>query len=98
VQIQDQGGKPIQEVTVTLTSDEVTELLVGTSQIDDGSRDHAFLRDHDGTVLAVYRDDTTAGPLKTGTDWWVGPILLLAALLLIVGAFTIARGVVGLLF
>ena len=83
---------------MTLSTDEITELLVGASQMDDGSRDHALLRDHAGTVLAVYRDDAKASPLKKGTDWWVGPILLLTALLLLVGIFTIARGVVGLLF
>ncbi|MCA1840776.1 MAG: hypothetical protein ABR507_00840 [Actinomycetota bacterium] len=98
MQIQDGAGRPLDEVTLKLDQEEVTQLLVGASQIDDGSSDHALIRDHAGTVLAVYIEDSEPGPLKKGTDWWLGPIILVGVIVLVVGLYTIARGLVGLLF
>ncbi len=98
MQITDSSGRPISEVTVRLTTGEVTELLVAASEIDDGTADHSLLRDGEGSALALYVERGEASPLERGTDWWLGPILLLLAIFVIVGALTIARGLMGLLF
>lgn len=98
VELRDSGGKVLGEVTVRLSPDEVTDLLVAASELDDGSSDHALLRSRDGVTLAVYRTDEGPSALQSGTDWWVGPLVLLAVVLLVVGAYTIARGVVVLIF
>lgn len=98
MQITDSSGRALSEVTVRLTTGEVTELLVAASEIDDGTTDHNLLRDGEGSALALYVERGEASPLERGTDWWVGPILLLLAIFVLVGAFTIAKGFVGLLF
>lgn len=97
MQIIDDRGRPLNEVTVRLTEDEVTELLVAASDLEGEDAEHAMLRDADGTTLAVYRDTDEPSPLQKGTDWWVGPLVLVAAILLVVGAYTIGRGLVDLL-
>lgn len=96
--IQDSEGKELAEVTVRLDPQEMTDLLVAASEIEDGTRSHGMLRDRSGTTLAIYKDSGESGPLDRGTDWWVGLVVLIAALFLIVGAFTLARGVVDLIF
>ncbi|MEX2586813.1 MAG: hypothetical protein WD602_02320 [Actinomycetota bacterium] len=98
MELRDPGGKQLREVTVRLDGDEVTELLVAASELDDGTSDHALLRSRDGVALAVYRTDNGPSALQSGTDWWMGPLVLLALVLLVVGAYTIARGIVVLIF
>lgn len=96
--IEDARGRPIAEATVTLTKEEVTDLLIAASQIDDGTAGHAILRDPTGTTLAVYQATEEPTPLARQIDWWVGPLILFVIVLVVVGAFTIARAVVDLLF
>lgn len=96
--IRDINGKQLDEVTLRLTATEVTELLVAASELDEGSKRHTLIRDRDGSTFALYIDATEDQPLKKGTDWWVGPILLLGIILMVVGMVTIARGAVTLLF
>ena len=98
MEITDDRGKALNEVTVRLTDDEVTELLVAASDLEDDAEGHAMLRDADGTTLAVYHATDEATPLQRGTDWWVGPLVLLAVILVVVGAYTIGRGLMDLLF
>lgn len=96
--IADDRGRALNEVTVRLTEDEVTELLVAASDLEADPEAHAVIRGGDGTALAVYRATGEAGPLQRGTDWWLGPLVLVAVILVIVGAYTIGRGIVDLLF
>lgn len=98
MELRDSGGKVLGEVTLRLTETEVTELLVAASELEDGTTDHALLRSRDGVTLAVYRTDDAPSALQSGTDWWAGPLVLLAVVLLIVGAYTVARGLVVLIF
>lgn len=98
MEITDDRGKALNEVTVRLTDDEVTELLVAASDLEGDPEGHAMLRAPDGTTLAVYHATDEATPLQRGTDWWVGPLVLVAVILVVVGAYTIGRGVVDLLF
>lgn len=98
MEIKDSRGRTLNEVTIRLSDEETTELLVAASQLDDASVEHAMLRDKAGSTLAVYRDTDQPSPLQRGTDWWVGLAVLLVVLLVTVGAYTIARGIIGLLF
>ncbi|MDQ4149943.1 MAG: hypothetical protein M3164_08165 [Actinomycetota bacterium] len=98
MEISDPRGRNLTEVTVHLTEDEITELLVAASELDDRTSDHALLRDRDGSTLAVYRRTDEKGPLERGTDWWVGLAVLLLVILVVVGAYTVARSILGLLF
>lgn len=98
MEIRDGAGKRVQEATLRLSPEEMTDLLVATSQIDDGTTEHAVIRDQDGNVLAVYLDRPESTPIERGMDWWVGPIILTAVVLLGIGAFTVARALVRLLF
>jgi hypothetical protein len=98
MEIKDSRGRTLNEVTIRLSDEETTELLVAASQLDDASVEHAMLRDKAGYTLAVYRDTDQPSPLQRGTDWWVGLVVLLVVLLVTVGAYTIARGIIGLLF
>ena len=100
VEITDDRGRELEEVTLRLNLQEVADLLVGASSIDDGAADHAVVRDPgSGRSVALYlAEEGDATPLERQTDWWVGPIVLLVVLFVAVGAFTIARGLVHSLF
>lgn len=98
MELTDDRGKALNEVTVRLTYDEITELLVAASDLEGDAEAHAMLRAEDGTTLAVYHATDEATPLQRGADWWVGPLVLVAVILLVVGAYTIGRGLVDLLF
>lgn len=80
-----------------LNENEVTDLLIAASQLDGGD-DHALVQASDGRAIAIYRETDEPTPLDRSTDWWVGPLILIALLFLAVGAYTIARGMLGLLF
>ena len=98
--ITDDRGRGLEEVTLRLNPQEVADLLVGASSIDDGAADHAVIRDPDsGRSVALYlasEDDET--PIERQSDWWVGPIILIVVLFVAVGAYTIARGLIHALF
>lgn len=97
MEITDDRGRSLTEVTVRLSEEEVTDLLVAASDLEGDGAEHAMLRSPDGTTLAVYRATDEPTPLQRGTDWWVGPLVLVAVILLVVGAYTIGRGIVDLL-
>lgn len=98
MKIQDARGQALEEVTLRFNSEEITELLVAASQIEDGSMDHALIRDRSGLTVGIYSLSDDDEPLERHMDWWVGPVLLLLVILLGAGAFTLARGVISLLF
>jgi hypothetical protein len=100
VEITDDRGRALEEVTLRLNPEEVADLLVGASSIDDGAADHAVVRDPgSGRSVALYlAEEGDATPLERQTDWWVGPIVLVVVLFVVVGAYTIARGLLHSLF
>jgi hypothetical protein len=98
VKIRDPRGRVIPEVTLQLQDEEVTDLMVAASQLEDGSVPHAIVRDPSGNAVALYMQSDELEPIERQVDWWLGPLLLLLALLTLVGAFTVVRGVIGLLF
>lgn len=98
MEINDSRGRMLDEVTVHLASNEVTQLLVAASQLDEDGEDHAILRDEAGNTMALYRDTGERAPLERHFDWWLGPLVLVAVILMAIGAFTIAKGIVGIFF
>ena len=98
MEIRDPQGRPLLEVTVHLTEGEISDLLVAASEIEEGAAAHAVLRDEAGNALALYRRSEEPGPLARQTDWLIGPAILLAVILMAVGAFTMARGLLRILF
>ena len=98
MEIRDPQGRPLLEVTVHLTEGEISDLLVAASEIEEGPAEHAVLRDESGNALALYRRSEEPGPLARQTDWLIGPAILLAVILMVVGAFTMARGLLRILF
>lgn len=76
----------------------MTELLVAASKLDGNEIDHALVRDLSGTTLAIYAGEEEGRLLERHVDWWTGPLILIAVLLLAVGAFTVARGLLSILF
>lgn len=98
MEISDGQGQSLEEVTLRLSPAEVADLLVGASSLDDGGADHAVIRDDEGRSVALYLGGGEATPLDRSMDWWVGPIVLILALFLAAGAYTLARGLIHSLF
>jgi hypothetical protein len=98
MEIRDHRGQPIDEATVTLDPEEVTSLLVAVSELED-SKAHVVVKKGQGPSLALYRSEAAPdSPLEAQSDWWLGPLLLIIVIFTIIGAFTIARAVVNLIF
>ncbi|MGH2732039.1 MAG: hypothetical protein ACRDJG_03700 [Actinomycetota bacterium] len=98
MEILDARGRNLEEVVLSLSREELGELMVGASQVDDGSSEHAVVRDRGGRAVALYLASDEPPPLARHTDWWLGPIILVAVLLIAIGAYTVARELVDLLF
>ncbi len=94
----DAQGRNLEEVVLSLSKEELGELMVGAFQVDEGTAEHAVVRDPGGRVVALYLASDEPPPLARQTDWWLGPIILVAVLLIVIGAYTVARGIVDLLF
>lgn len=98
MEIRDHRGHEIEEVVVKLDPEEVTSLLVAASELED-ARDHVVVKKGQGPTLALYRSDTAGeDPLKRQTDWWLGPLILVVVIFTVIGAFTLARALVGWIF
>jgi hypothetical protein len=98
MEIRDSNGKPLRDVTVHMTAGEVTELLVASAGLDDETTDHLMIRDPEGRSLAVYRETNESTPLERQTDWWVGVAILLVVMFVVVGVYTVARNLLGIIF
>jgi hypothetical protein len=98
VRIEDRRGEPMDEATVTVDDAELLDLLEGIADVVEGKRAHLHFNQVGGPQLVVRRtDEADADPLARSLDWWIGPLILLAVILVIVGAVTGIRWVVGLL-
>jgi hypothetical protein len=98
VKIEDRSGSTLDEATVTVDDAELVDLLEGIADVVEGKRAHLHFNQLGGPQLVVRRtEEAEADPLQRSLDWWVGPLILLAVLLLIVGAVTAIRWVAGLL-
>lgn len=81
-----------------MSQEEMTELMVAASELEGGEVSHAIVRDSQGNAVAIYPDPKEPEPIERQVDWWLGPLLLVLVLLMAIGAFTLARGFVAMLF
>ena len=98
MRIEDQSGGSITEATVTVDEKEIIDLLQGLADVVEGTRAHLHFRQPGGPQLVVRLASASEDdPLGRQADWWLGPLVLAAALFVVVGAFTVIRWAVGLL-
>jgi hypothetical protein len=98
MRIEDRGGEPLPEATLSVDDDELIDLLQGLADVVEGKRDHLHFAQAGGPQLVVRRaSEGDPDPLHRQMDWWLGPLVLLGALFVIVGAVTVVRWAIGLL-
>ncbi|MEA2505781.1 MAG: hypothetical protein QOH48_399 [Actinomycetota bacterium] len=98
MKIEDRSGTSLEEATVTVDDAELLDLLEGIADVVEGKRAHLHFNQLGGPQLVVRRtEEADADPLQRSLDWWIGPLILLAVLLLVVGGVTAIRWVAGLL-
>ncbi|MFN2594134.1 MAG: hypothetical protein ABR579_04510 [Actinomycetota bacterium] len=98
MKIEDQHGESLTEATVVLDDDELIDLLQGLADIIEGQRVHLHFNQLGGPQLVVRRTaEAESDPLGRQTDWWVGPLILFAAVFVVVGLVTVVRWAGGLL-
>lgn len=97
MRIEDRRGEPLTEATVTVDDQELMDLLEGLADVVEGSREHLHFNQLGGPQLVIRKthgDDDD--PLGRQIDWWLGPLVLAAAILIIVGLATFIRWISGL--
>ena len=98
MKIENRGGESLTEATITVDDEELIDLLQGLADVVEGTREHLHFQQIGGPQLVVRRraegDDD---PLRRQMDWWLGPLVLFGTILVVVGAATLIRWVVGLL-
>ncbi len=98
MRIEDKSGTSLTEATVSLTDEELVELLQGLADVIEGDRPHLHFSQLGGPQLVIRRvAEADADPLGRQMDWWVGPAVLGAAVFIVIGAFTVVRWAAGLL-
>jgi hypothetical protein len=98
MKIEDREGESLPEVTVTVDENEIVSLLEGIADVIEGKREHLHFAQPGGPQLVVrHATEGDADPLGRQMDWWVGPLVLLAALFIVLGAATFIRWAAGLL-
>ncbi len=98
MKIEDRRGDSLAEVTVSVDDEELIDLLQGLADVVEGTREHLHFKQVGGPQLVVRREaEGEADPLGRQLDWWVGPLVLAAALFIIIGAVTFIRWAVNLI-
>jgi hypothetical protein len=97
MKIEDQRGESLTEATVTVDDAELMDLLQGLADVVEGSREHLHFNQIGGPQLVVRRAaEGEDDPLKRQLDWWLGPLILIAVIVLVVGAATVIKWISGL--
>ena len=97
MKIEDRSGTSLKEATVTVDDDELIDLLQGLADVVEGTRQHLHFSQLGGPQLVVRRaHEGDPDLLGSQMDWWVGPLVLLGALFVVIGAITVVRWAVGL--
>jgi hypothetical protein len=97
MKIEDRGGKPLAETTVTVDDDELIDLLQGLADVVEGKREHLHFAQIGGPQLVVRRtDEADADPLRRQMDWWLGPLVLFGTVFVVIGLVTVVRWAAGL--
>ena len=98
MRIEDKSGRSLTEATVTVSDEELVDLLQGLADIIEGERPHLHFSQLGGPQLVVRRAaESDDDPLGRQMDWWVGPAVLFGLVFVIIGAFTVVRWAVALL-
>jgi hypothetical protein len=98
MRIEDQRGEPLTEATVTVDEAELIDLLQGLADVIEDKRPHLHFAQMGGPQLVVRRSsDDQDDPLRRQTDWWLGPLVLLATVFVVIGLITVVRWAVGLM-
>lgn len=98
MKIEDRKGDSLSEATLTLEDEELIDLLQGLADVVEGKRQHLHFNQLGGPQLVVRRTaEAEADPLGRQTDWWMGPLVLLGAVFVVIGAATVIRWAAGLL-
>jgi hypothetical protein len=98
MRIEDRRGESLPETTISVDDEELIDLLQGLADVVEGKRDHLHFAQPGGPQLVVRRAaEGDSDPLRRQMDWWLGPLVLVGALFVIVGAVTILRWAIGLL-
>ena len=97
MKIEDQRGESLTEATVTVDDAELMDLLQGLADVVEGSREHLHFNQIGGPQLVVRRAaEGEDDPLKRQLDWWLGPLILIAVIVLVVGVATVIKWISGL--
>lgn len=97
MRIEDRKGEELREATVTVDDQELIDLLQGLADVIEGKREHLHFAQLGGSELVVRRaHEDDDDPIERQMDWWVGPLLLFGALLVIIGFFTVINWALGL--
>jgi len=98
MRIEDRSGESLSEATVSVDDEELMDLLQGLADVIEGQREHLHFAQPGGPQLVVRRAaQGDPDPLGRQMDWWLGPLVLLGALLIVIGAATLIRWAAGLL-
>ena len=98
MRIEDRRGDSLPEATVTVDDEELIDLLQGLADVVEGSREHLHFKQVGGAQLVVRREaEGDSDPIGRQLDWWMGPLVLLGALFLVIGAVTFIRWAVALI-
>jgi hypothetical protein len=92
MKIEDRTGESLAEATITLDDDELVDLLQGLADVIEGDRAHLHFNQLGGPQLVLRRTaEADSDPLGRQADWWMGPVILVGAVLVLVGAITVIR-------
>ena len=92
MKIEDRRGESLVEATVTVDDEELIDLLQGLADVVEGTREHLHFNQLGGPQLVVRREsEGDPDPIGRQLDWFVGPLILLAAVFIVIGAVTFVR-------
>lgn len=98
MKIENRTGEPQAEATVTVTDEELIDLLQGLADVIEGDRRHLHFSQVGGPQLVIRRaGEDEADPLGRQMDWWLGPAVLLGAVFVVIGLITFVRWAIGLI-
>ena len=92
MKIENKTGESLPEATVVLDDEELIDLLQGLADVIEGDREHLHFNQLGGPQLVVRRTaEAEADPLGRQSDWWMGPLVLFAAVFIVIGVITVIR-------
>lgn len=98
MRIEDRRGESQTEATITVSDEELIDLLQGLADVIEGQREHLHFKQVGGPQLVIRRSqEDDDDPLGRQMDWWLGPAVLFGAVFIVIGFVTIVRWAVGLL-